>query len=266
MNPGRQPAFTPNFSKVVADLSKGVILKPLLHAYLYDAEFPGEFSVTFRQHKMRREEDGWFHPSTHPLWPARKLWLHHRYPEETIVSAKEYMGTLSVTMGHAVHSFIQMCLQHLGVLETAELYLSDEEHNSRGHTDGVLTLHMPQHPNCTRQIFEFKTSNLMKLSKLKDLDLDAFRATWPDYYMQVQEYLRISGLGVAVVLFMAMGYPWEMREFHIPADPMIQRALAIKYQEALGPEMPQPCCAPGSKTAKACEMRSRCPVAIGTHQ
>lgn len=263
MTQGNQPKFTPNFSRVVADLSKGVILKPLLHAYLFDAKFPPEFQVVFRQHTMQREEDGWFHPSTHPLWPARKLWLYRRYTELVETAPKDYMGAMSVTIGHAVHSFVQMCLIDLGVMEDAELDLTDDVLQSRGHTDGILTLTMPQYPTMTKQIFEFKTSNLMKLSKIKDLDLDTFREKWPDYYMQVQEYMRISGLGLTVVLFMAMGYPWELREFHVPSDPSIQQALANKYREALSDEMPPPCCSPGSKTAAVCELRAICPVARG---
>jgi hypothetical protein len=259
MSPGNQPKFSPNFSKVITDLSKGTILKPLLHSYLFDAKFPKDFSVDFHHHVMARKEDGWFHPSTHPLWPARKLWLYARHTDQVITQPKEYMGTLSVTIGHAVHSFIQMCLKDLGVLEAAEVYVEDPVLRSRGSMDGVLTLDgFPGHP---RQMFEFKTSNLMKLSSKKDLDIDTFRETWPDYYMQVQEYMRLSGIHQTVLLFMAMGYPWELREFHIPYNPALAQSVVIKYREALGDVMPAPCCGPGSKTSKACELRAVCPIA-----
>lgn len=275
MSAGFQPPLRPNFRRVVAEIEHGTVLIPLLHSYLYDAKFPKEFSVTFKGHSMQREPDGWFHPSTHPLWPARKLWLYHHYPSYSLGEVKEYMGTLSVTIGHAVHSFIQMCLEDLGVLELserevhgemvlqAEHYVEDPELLSRGSMDGVLKLSLPRYLGAERQLFEFKTSNLMKLSKIKSLDLDAFIEKWPDYYMQVQEYMRMSGLQVAVVLFMAMGYPWELREFHVPADPKLAHEIKSKYRLAIAPDMPPPCCGPGSKVASSCEMRTICNVAGG---
>lgn len=275
MNAGFQPTLRPNFRRLLTEVDRGAVLIPLLHSYLYDAKFPKDFSVRFSNHKMHREPDGWFHPSTHPAWPARKLWLYHRHPGASTGEVMEYMGTLSVTIGTAVHSFIQMCLEDMGLLEmsvrmgkkkpvvSAEHYVEDPELRSRGSMDGILKLTMPQYPGLDRQLFEFKTSNLMKLSKIDNLDLDAFINTWPGYYLQVQEYMRMSGLQVAVVLFMAMGFPWELREFHVPADPAVARDLKAKYTLAIGPEMPQPCCGPGSKTAASCEMRSVCPVAGG---
>lgn len=270
-SPGFQPKPTANFARIVKGLDKGTVLIPLLHSYLYDAEFPDDFSVHFRRHKMKREPDGWFHPSEHPLWPARKLWLYANHPESTVTMVKEYMGAMSVTIGTAVHSFIQMCLDDLGLLvmterevngqmeKTAEHYVEDAVLRSRGSMDGILKLKIPG-SSSELQHFEFKTSNLMKLSKIKDLDLDAFRTTWPDYYVQVQEYMRMSGLRLSVVLFLAMGYPWELREFHIPYEPAIAQDISNKYSLAVRPEMPPPCCAPGSKTAKACEMRFVCPI------
>jgi len=266
-----QPKATANFARIVKGIGNGEVLIPLLHSYLYDATFPEDFSVNFRQHSMNRAPDGWFHPSTHPLWPARKLWLYARDPEAAVVLPKEYMGAMSVTIGTAVHSFIQMCLDDLGVLVMHEVWegdawvrkpeypYEDVALHARGSVDGILKLTIPAYPE-SRQLFEFKTSNLMKLSKIKNLDLDAFIKTWPDYYAQVQEYMRLTGLRVAVVLFMAMGYPWELREFHVPYNPAVAQDIADKYRLAMHTDMPQPCCGPGSKTARACEMRTVCPV------
>jgi len=256
-------AARPAFRKFVVEMDKGTVLIPLLHSYLFDAKFPKDFSVDFHYHSMHRAPDGWFHPSTHPIWPARKLWLHCRYPEATILTSKEYMGTLSVTMGTAVHSFIQMCLDDMGVLEAAEVPAVDDELHSRGSMDGVLKLPAGPFGGINRQLLEFKTSNLAKLGRLKSLDLEAFKNTWPEYYLQVQEYMRVSGLRVAVVLFMALGYPWELREFHVPYDERIAASLKEKYRIALGPDLPQPCCAPGSSVAASCPMRTVCPVAGG---
>ena len=271
MSAAFQPAASANFSRIVKGLGDGTVLNPLLHSYLYEASIPEAFSVYFHRHSMKREPDGWFHPSEHPLWPARKLWLYARDPASCIVLPKEYMGALSVTIGTAVHSFIQMCLHDMGVLVMVERKVNGQvellpEHavedlalRSLCSMGGLLTLKSPAR-HMVGQPFESNSSTIMPPPTLKDLDLEAFKKTWPDYYVQVQEYMRMSGLRVAVVLFMAMGYPWELREFHVPYDPIIAQGVAEQYRLAVQPDMPQPCCAPGSKTAKACEMRLRCPV------
>jgi len=161
---------TPAFRTIMKDAEAGLVLKPLLHAYLYDARFPETFTVEFRRKDRVRTPDGWFHPSSHPMWPERLLYLYLTEPDKIEAEAMEYMGSMSVTIGTAMHSFIQMCLRDQGVLLTVEQmdaegiphddegepYLEDPLCGSRGHTDGILNLHLPKFPLLTRQVFEFK--------------------------------------------------------------------------------------------------------------
>lgn len=266
------------FRTLVNDAAKGAVLKPILHAYLFEARFPGRFTVEFRKEEHVRKPDGWFHPSEHPLWPERMLYYYLTEPDSIEREPLEYMGTMSVTMGKAMHSFIGMCLKDQGVLlgkeqleaegilcdDDGEPTLVDEQHRRRGHTDGILQVHMPTFPHFSRQIYEFKTSNDMKLRKLEDLDLDAFRETWPSYWTQVQEYLAMSGYQVAIVLFLGMGFPWTMKEFHIPADVQWQQEMKAKYTRVLTAvedrQVPNPCCAPGSAESTSCPARHVCPI------
>lgn len=262
----------PQFRRVSANVHEGLILTPLLTTYLYHAKFPS-FDVHFtKEDNAPRVPDGWFHPSTHPLMTERQLYYYldaSGWQEEP----REYMGTLSIVFGKAVHSFIQMCIgpKELGVAvpppagncpvcgkvtgyrrgQCDEHGVVDEQTGSRGHMDGVLQL-----PELGIVGFEFKTSNMMKLQKRRDLDLAAFRETWPEYYAQVQDYMRISGLRMFVVWFLGLGYPWVTREFHIPYDPFFvaqlnQKYLNVRAARAAGIP-PLPCCAPKSKEARAC--------------
>lgn len=250
-----------DFSRAMRDAQQGLVLKPILHNYLYDAKFP-DFAVHFKNHEMERAPDGWFHPSTHPLWEARMLYHYLANPHLMVAEKKEYMGTLSVTIGSAMHGFIQMCLEDAGVLPKElqacevcpagvplhEPGVIDEEAGERGHMDGLLDLSrisLPT-PDLAWPVFEFKTSNMMKLSKVDDLDLEAYRAKWPDYYAQNQSYMRMSGRRYVVVLFLGMGYPWEMKEIHVPYDPAFAQQVRAKYlavrQAVADQRPPEVCC------------------------
>lgn len=267
------------FHGLMRTVQDGTVLKPLLHSYLYEAVWPEDFSIDFKKGSSRRDPDGWFHPSEHPNWPARMLWFYLTQPDKLVPEEFAYMNTLSVTIGSAMHGFIETCLKHMGLLLTpdelraegfevnpinGEPVSKDEATGSKGHKDGVLRIHLPAAPHRKLHLFEFKTSNDRKLSKIEDLDLMAFIETWPDYYAQAQEYLRMTGYDYSIVLFMAMGYPWEMREFHIPANPQYQADTAAKYlyvrQSVETGIMPPPCCSPRSKESRQCPARHVCPV------
>lgn len=262
------------FAKAAMAAKSGAVLKPLLHAYLYDAKYPSTFSVSFRDHSEPRRPDGWFHPSTHPLMADRKLWYYLNEPEAWIPEPLEYMGALSVTMGTAVHSFVQVCLTDLGVMlsedemralgfevHDGEAELVDATTNQRGHVDGILRCSMPQYPDFDHQLFEFKTSNQRKLWGKEDLDLDDYRATWPQYYAQNQAYMLASGYRMTIVLIMGMGYPWDLYEYHVPYDEAFCHSLKQKYLLVVSADSPpMACCSPGSKQAKICPARTVCPI------
>jgi hypothetical protein len=245
---------------ILKDSSKGLVLKPVLHTYLYDAKFP-DFSVHFINHEMTREPDGYFHPSTHPLWTERQLFWYLVRPEMMQEELKDHMGTLAVTMGTAAHGFVQNCLgpNGAGVLLDAEVYVEDQESGSRGSMDGVLKL-----PHRDEDVFEFKTSNPMKLAKIEDHDLESYREKWPVYYAQNQEYMRMSGYRNTIVLFMTMSYPFVMKEFIVPYDPPFALGIRDKYlrvrQAVADQQQPMPCCNVKSAQARSCIARAVCDV------
>lgn len=276
-----------DFGSTLRDVSKGLLVKPVLHNYLYDAEFP-DFDVKFRNHKMEREPDGWFHPSTHPLWKPGALLRYLTKPKEMPVEKKEYMGTLSVTIGTAMHGFVEMCLEDAGIRpralnmctvcpracpspkgrsknKTCGCHLDeglllpngdhvvgcrepgaiDPEAGSRGHMDGVLDLSAMSTPSQAHDQpgFEFKTSSARK--QIADLDLASYREKHPIYYAQNQEYMRMRGLRMMIVLFMYMGYPWEQTEIHVPYDPAFAMGIRDKYlrvRQAAADQVDLACC------------------------
>lgn len=272
--------MTPNFKKVVTGAKAGLALTPILSNYLFLGKYPKEFSVTFRNHSEKRAPDGYFHPSTHPMWTERQLFLYLTKPALYIPEPLEVTGALSVTMGTAVHDFIEVCLIDAGVLarptgtcvccgrehgkkkgQCAEWGAMDQATKSRGHMDGMLYL-----PDFGHAGFEFKTSNMMKISNIEDNDIEGFKKKWPAYYYQVQEYMRLTGLNRFVVFFLGMGFPWTMKEFVVPRDEAHIFEVGQKYRRVLQyvetGGMPDPCCSPRSATARQCPFRTACPVGL----
>lgn len=270
---------TPAFKKIATGASKGLVLSPILNNYLHGAKYPKEFSVTFRNHGAERKPDGYFHPSTHPSWTDRQLYYYLTEPKKIQTEPLEYAGALSVTMGTAVHDFVEMCLITAGALQEphgtcvccgrehgkkkgqcAEWGVMDEVTKTRGHTDGRLTEMVGWGG------FEFKTSNMMKLGNVDDNDVERFKEKWPQYWLQVQEYMRCSGLERYVVLFLGMGYPWTTREFVIPRDDIHCYKMTQRYAHILEcverGTPPVHCCSPASATARACPARMSCPVGL----
>lgn len=278
-----------DWGSVMRDVGKGLLVKPIVHNYLFDAKFPA-FSMNFPEEEMERRPDDWFHPSTHPTWPEAALYNYLAHPETFPVEKKQYMSTLSVTVGKAMHGFMEMCLEDAGIRPRAlnvctvcppqcprpkgrgkvkrcgchlaegllnadgthkvgctEPGVVDLETGSRGHMDGILDLSSMSTPGPAfdTPVFEFKTGNDMALAKLPDLDLEAYRKKYPAYYAQNQEYMRMSGRRVVIVLFMVMGFPWPMTEIHVPYDAGFANEVRDKYlrvRQMVADQTPPRCC------------------------
>jgi hypothetical protein len=272
--------------------SSGLVMAPVLNAYLYEAKFPERFSLTFHRAGGQRKPDGYFHPSTHPLMTARQLYYYLTEPERIVPEQLAYESRMAVTMGTAVHGFIQMCLLDAGVLikptgtcvacgrehgtrknQCDEHGAMDAELRSRGHMDGVTQIDAPGAlwvPGMGG--FEFKSTNPKKMIGVQGHDLewmlDWFKKKCPDYYAQVQEYMRITGLRQFIVIFLAMGYPWTPYEIQVPYDADYANRTAAKYalvrkHVEMGVP-PEACCAVRSKEARNCFARRVCPVGMAS--
>jgi len=267
---------TASMEDVLADLmkdrAKGLVLAPMLRTFLANADFPEEFAVKFKKGDQRRDPDGWFWPSTHPTMPLRMLWLYLNEPEALPEEHRQFMNTYALTMGTALHGFNEMLLEQMGLrpkeLNTCrscppekgctEPGFADEETGSRGHMDGNLDISSlkPLPPGMPDIVgYEYKTASERVINSLVDLDLALYRKKKPEYYAQNQEYMRLSGLPMVIVLFQQLGWPWTMREIHVPYDHAYAETVRGKYLEARqATEMPE-CC--GRKT---CEIAEWCKV------
>jgi hypothetical protein len=127
----------PSFVSAVKAIERGHILVPAMQAYIRRPDWP-EFDVKVRN-LGERSSDGWFHPSEHPGWSARALYLYLVRPEVLVKDPWDPMVNMSVVAGSIWHSIMEHILKdELGLLVATEVRLRDEEVGARGSMDGRL--------------------------------------------------------------------------------------------------------------------------------
>lgn len=264
-----------DFGEMIRQTRRGCVLKPLLLNFIEQAdelEVPG----LDKRDLGARPPDGWFHPSTHPLWEERALYEYLAHPGRVPPRHFDYAARMAVTFGSSGHLFFQHVLDKMGLLprdlqacatcppaaRCQEPSWVDEEAGSRGHGDGVLAL--PGHAG--EDLLEVKFTNentwggARRLAKLEDRDDEAFARTWPDYRAQALEYQRLSGRRRTVVLLGVMGYPFELREFHVVYDRHAANGVRDKYlrvRQAVADQRP-PRCGCAAKERAGCPGRAGC--------
>ncbi len=252
------------FKRIVQGAGEGKKLEPLILNALHDPQYD-DFTIEMRGgRKSTRRPDGWFHPSTHPLWPERQLYYYLAEPDRIIMEPLDVLGMLAVNGGTFWHKFLSHILMDARVLKAIDIPIQDDEAGTRGEMDGALE----------DEAWEFKTMNGMKLKRLPDTGpndpelLAAFIKANPGYYGQAQEYLRISGFPTMRMTIMEPCYPFTMREIAIPYDAKFALSIRDKYmrvrQAVADQRLPAPCCSPGSADSRSCFARSVCPIGIMT--
>lgn len=257
------------FKRIIEASEDDTEIIPILYGYLEKGMLPDPFTVRVRGGTGDRKPDGWFHPSSHPEMTERQLYYYLTDPEAWEPEAFAYTIKMSALIGSVVHDVVETALFDLKYLikpkgvcaacglpqpsKCKEHGAIDLETGSRGHMDGRMQ----------DAGFEFKTAMPRVIANVRNNDVETFKAKWPYYWAQVQEYMRMTGLLRYKVLFWAMGNPWDMREFTIEADPFFQEQTRSKYLAARRAaelnEPPAICCNPGSALSRACPATS-CPM------
>jgi hypothetical protein len=242
----------PNMTLGLAEYAaKGCLVKPIFLRWIQDQSIPLNFPLWIER-SGNREPDQWFHPSGHPMMSESDLLdylLYPRYVQRDPLAYGGAMGTLNGTMWHGVvgaildaakltvplpesdceacglprpkrGQFVRegQCGEHSGI---------DYRTRSKGHLDKILNLRDGPRG------FDLKTRFKGGLRKSPDMDTEYFAATWPYYYYQAQEYMRITGLRRYIVLFLEAGSPWDTREYHIDFDPAVGLEIESKYLSVL---------------------------------
>lgn len=274
------------FQKSLSDSQSGFVLKHLIERQLSRGEFADDFTVRFRKQTARKPDD-YFHPSTHPLWPERALYNYLAHPDEMEPEHFPYESRMALTMGTAVHSFMEEVMRmggHFAPREgtcpacgkpygtkkgTCQEYgAADPETGSRGHMDGVVKLKTDGKLWDASQpgVFELKTSNEFKAfrSLRHDLNWHIIKREMPYYYAQVQEYMRMTGMRQALIFFVVLGFPWQNFEYQIPYDEEYAESIRSKYlyvrQCVADKTPPLELCCGGRIQGRECPARGVCRI------
>lgn len=242
----------PTFGSVAKFAAAGCLVKPLLVNFFTSGE---AFKLTIRTAKpLDRAPDGWFHASTHPGLSVHQLVTYLDGLGAEKAEDFGYIGRMSVMFGTIMHEVTRQALVQLGVSvpvplgrcmacgftqprECREHGAADPDTRSRGHLDGILYFGGKPWPIVLAGEdvwgFDLKTIKNAILGKAPDMDEAFFKERWPAYWWQVQEYMRLTGLSQFIVLFQGLGNPWDLREYHIAADPQAAHDIEAKYLTAL---------------------------------
>lgn len=264
-------------------MSTDLTIVPRWHAYLNSGRFPERVDASLINKHKERQPDGWFHPSTHPGWNERQLYVYLTRPDLLEQRAWTFEGRLSVNVGTMMHELFKASMVDDGTLirpdgatcdscglsRTAraadkrcnEFGFADPVTGSRGHIDGMLN------PALFRSLppagLDLKTSNEMSMKGLVNNDVDYLRGKWPDYYDQVQEYMRVSGLRVFFIVYQQVGMPWEVKEVRIDYDEVRAFEIEQKYlrvrRAVESGNVPGDCCKFGGAKGKyGCAAEAAC--------
>lgn len=190
-----------------------------IRAFLYQPSFP-DFTIQVKGIGTRKP-DFHFHPSQHPSWVDRALYIWMTDPDLLLTELYDPMAVLSMTAGSIWHEIIEHICLELGLVDAVEVRVSDPEHKTRGSMDGVRG----------DEVWEFKTAKDQMIAKIKTVD-DYLRL-YPTYHLQANEYMRMSGLFKERVLLMALTFPYDMREFVIEYDLALAHETVTKYERVL---------------------------------
>lgn len=210
---------SPMFTVGLKAIMNGDVIIPPLRSYLSNPEFQG-FDIKIRG-IGGRSPDYWFHPSTHPSWEVRSLWLWMVAPSLLDSEPLDPSAILAMTAGSIWHAIISRAMLDLDLLLASEVKYQDLILKSRGSADGLL--------KSGDELFEYKTMKDQRLRKIEDVE--HFIDMYPVYYLQAQEYMRLSGIMKMRFLLMALTFPFEMREFVVPYDHITADSTAAKYRE-----------------------------------
>lgn len=178
--------------------------------------------------------DGYFHPSTHPLLPARLLYhmFHPSTRDRLIVERPSLQREMTFSMGSALHAVLQTQLTMAKILvpEDIEVEYINHEHHVRGRIDAMVN-----HPTEGRILVEIKTRSGFLYGRQTGPE--------PSWVAQVNLGLDSQDCDLGVLLMMESGFPYRMSEFHIQRDHVILDAIYAKFdmvRKAVADSVPPP--------------------------
>lgn len=238
--------------RLYRQLAEKSVIVPYLENSFMSGDWPDTYTITVPAF-IDRDNDGWFHPSSHCLGDPR--WLYYQVHPD-LMNTQTYprrtsMEVMTLAVGTVMHAIIQEKFKIAGLTTDSdiEIKLTDEVNHARGSLDFAVTL-----PNSTRWPVELKTMNSMAYS--------ALRFPKPEWVAQLNMYMDWMGHDEGIILVFQLGYPYNFREFKIRRDTELLKKIYGKWElvreaVALG-VLPDHCCPLDSPKMTSCSARNIC--------
>lgn len=247
-------AKTNPMAQILSGLADKELILPYFRNALLAQSWPDSYTVTIDSGPYYGHGDGYFHPSSHALMPARQLYyrFHPEHRDHLIHEQRNPQSETTMSMGSALHGIIQTQLTMAGLLkgpQDCEVEYIIPEHHVRGRADFVV-----DHPDGNRYVGEIKTIN--------SRSFDFTNVIKPEWDAQVSLALHGLGYTTAVLLMVEAGYPYRMREFLVERNDKLLSEIFDKFdyvRECIAASTPpEHCCPIDSTTMKSCPARFEC--------
>lgn len=241
------------YGTVFRSLMDKEMVAPYLKNAVLAGNWPRMYNIPVDSSPYYGTDDGYFHPSTHGLLGARRLYyeFHPETRAKMVWEDRDLSDEMLLAMGSALHAVVQTQLQQVGILrsENVEKEFIITRHHVRGRTDMVV-----DHPTAGLLPVEFKTMNVERYRFIKQ----------PMERWEVQLGMALYGLGYdyGILLLMQRGDPYDMQEFPIERNNSLLEPIFAKFdyvREAIRrDEPPEHCCGFRSPEMKKCPARYVC--------
>lgn len=230
------------------------LILPYLETAIQADNWPDSYLVTVDSAPYYGRGDGYFHPSTHALMDERQLYLmfHPDTRDKMRHERKTLASHMTLSMGSALHAIVQTQFQMAGLItgdEMVEWEYVNEPHHVRGRIDFIV-----HHPNGQVIPVELKTTNPRVFSHQETI-----KESWD---AQLSIGLDNYGAEMGVLLLLEAGYPFRMREFHVPRNDVLVGEIYSKFDRvraAIDLSLPpRHCCEINSEVMKGCPARMVC--------
>lgn len=193
-------------------INYGQILVPYIDSYLGAGKFPEAWAMEI---PLFKENDGFFHPSSHCFMPPRELYLQLK----GLSSRPKPSAALQRTFhcGHMWHGYLENVLVSMGFVksENVEKHIVQTKAGSNGlfTVSGTADLVDVEIPNKGKWLVDIKTMNK------GEFEAGANKYTYMKWEAQVNCYMDWLGVDQAIILAVCKDSPHNMREYPIERKP-----------------------------------------------
>jgi len=242
------------FQNILRRLQARELILPYLENALLSETWPDSYTVTVDSSPYYGKGDGYFHPSTHALMDERQLYLmfHPDTRDQMRYERRNLASQLTLAMGSSLHAVVQTQFQMAGLItgaENIEYEYVNVEHHVRGRIDFIV-----HHPNGQVLPVEMKTQNPKGFSRQETI-----KDSWD---AQLSIGLDNYGADMGILLLVEAGYPFRMREFHVPRNDALIGEVYAKFDRVRAAVdldlLPKPCCEINSPMMDRCPARFAC--------